>query len=161
MIEGDNAADDAQRFAHGEIDDIRAHRNRYTLHFRYKAGEEFHLRCRDHRVADHFFDGIAAICGVDHCQFIGVLAQDLRDPPQNLRALERQHAPPFHECDLCRGDGSVNVVGTGFCDLAQRLSSARADRFNKPAGLRLVPRASVIGTPVFWQHHRLCGGCLR
>jgi hypothetical protein len=28
--------------------------------------------------------------GVDHRQLIGVLAEDLRDPPQNLRALERQ-----------------------------------------------------------------------
>ena len=100
--------------------------------------------------------GIAAVGGIDHRQFVGVLAQDLRDPPQDFGALERQHAPPFRECRLCRGDRSIDVVGAGFGDLAERLSSAGADRIDKAAGLRLVPARRRNRRPRFFGSTTAC-----
>ena len=141
--------------------DVRTHRNRCTLHFRDKASEEFHLRRRDHRIADHFLDRIAAVCGVDHRQLIGVLAEDLRDPPQNLRALEWQDAPPLAERRLCRRNRGIDIGRPRLGDFPQRLPSAWIDRFDKSARLRFVPRAAVICAAVLRQHHGLCGSCLR
>ena len=62
-------------------------------------------------------DRIAAVGGIDHREFIGILAQDFRDPPQNLGALERQHAPPFLECGFRGRHRGVDIVGAASATL--------------------------------------------
>ena len=79
MIERDDAADDAARLAHGEIHHTRAHRDRGALHFGDEAGVEVDLRRGDGRVHHHLMNRIAAIGGVDHGEFVGVLAQYVGD----------------------------------------------------------------------------------
>ena len=151
MIERDDAADDAQRFADGEIDHVRAHRNRRALHLGDKSREKLHLRGRDHGVADHFLDRIAAVGGIDHGKFVGVLTQDFRDTPQDFGALERQRAPPLRERRFSSRDGGIDILGAGVGDLAKRLSRAGADRIDKAAGFGFVPRAAVVGAAIFRQ----------
>src|SRR6478735_1556051 len=50
-----------------------------------------------------------AISGIDHREFIAILAQHVGDRAQHLRPFERQHAPPLAESGLGRGDGRLRV----------------------------------------------------
>jgi hypothetical protein len=119
MIERNNPSHDAQRLADGEIHHVRPHRNRSAFHLCDETGEKLHLGCGDHRVAGHFLDGIAAVGGINHREFVGVLAQNFRYPPQDLCALQRKYASPFVESGFCRSDSDINVVCTGLRDLAE------------------------------------------
>ena len=66
-------------------------------------------------------DRIAAVGGIDHREFAGVLTQHFGDAPQHLGALERQHVPPLLECGFCGSNRGVDIGGAGICDLAERL----------------------------------------
>jgi hypothetical protein len=75
-----------------------------------KTGEELHLRGRDHRIAEHLLDGIAAVGGIDHGKLARVLAQDRRRAPQQTRALERSNASPGLEAGLGRRDRGLDIL---------------------------------------------------
>lgn len=161
MVERNDTADNAQGLADGEIDHVRTHRNGSAFHFRDKAREEFHLGGGDHRVADHFLDWVAAVGGIDHREFVGVLAQNFRNPPQDFCPFERQHTAPFRKRGFRRGHGGIDILGPGIGNLSERLARAGADRVDEAAGLRLVPGAAVVGAAIFRQHDRLGGSGLR
>ena len=152
MIERDDTADDAQGFAHREVHHIGAHRDRRALHLGDEAGEELHLRRRDHSVAHHFAHRIAAVGSVDHGKFIGVLPQNVGDPPQDLGALEWQHPAPFLERGLGGGHRRVDVVSAGVRHLAEREAGTGVHRFDEAPRFRLMPGAAVIGAAVLRQY---------
>jgi hypothetical protein len=70
------------------------------------------LRGCDHGGADHFLDRIAAVSGIDHGKFVGVLTQDFRDPSQDFGALERQRAPPLRERRFRCRDRGIDILGS-------------------------------------------------
>ena len=123
-----------------------------------RPAKKSHLRGRDHGVAHHLAHRIAAIGGVDHGQFVGIVAQHLRDAPQDLGALERQHAPPFLERRGGRGDRGVDVGCAAIGDLAEDSRRYRADAVGIAAVLRLVPGAAVIGVAMLGQCQFLRNG---
>ena len=76
---------------------------------------------------DHLAHRIAAIGGVDHREFAGIVAQHCATRFRILRALERRHAPPFLEAGRGRGDGGLGVGGAAIGDLAEALAGAGID----------------------------------
>jgi hypothetical protein len=151
MVERDDAPDHATRLAHREVDNIGAHRDRGALHLGDEAREELDLRRRDLRVGEHLLDRIAAIGGIDHGEFAGVLAQDLRDPLEDARALQRRHAPPFAERGFGRRDRGIHVGRAAIRDLAERFTGAGIDGVGVAAVLRRMPLAAVIGVAMLGQ----------
>ena len=161
MVERNDTSDHAHRLAHREIHRIGPHRNGVALHLGDKAGEEIELRRRDHGVAHHFTHRIAAIGGIDHRKLAGIVAQHLCDALQDLRALERQHAPPFLEGRGCRSDSRFRVGRAAIGDFAKAFAGAGRDAFGIAAVFRLVPLPAVIGVAMLGQRQLLRNGGLR
>ena len=155
MVERNDAADDAARLAHREIDHVRAHRDRRAFHFGHEAGVEFDLRRGDRGVAHHLGIGIAAIGGVDHRQFLGVLAQHIGDALEQARTLERRRVAPGRERGLGRIHRGVDIGGAAIGHRPERLGRSGIDGVGAAAGDRLVPLAAVKGVAVLRQIERL------
>ena len=151
MVERNDAADDAARLAHREIDHARAHRDRRAFHLGDEAGVEFDLRRGDGRVAHHLGIGIAAIGGVDHRQFLGVLAQHIGDALQKPRAFERRRIAPSREGRLGRIHRGVDIGRAAIGDRPERFTGAGIDGVGGAAGFRLVPFAAVEGVAMLGQ----------
>ena len=128
MIERNDAADHAARLAHREIDHARAHRDRRALHLRHEAGIEIDLRGGDGRVHHHLVHRIAAIGGVDHRQFVGMLAQHVGDALEEARALERRRIAPAVEGFLRRADRGIDIGGAAIGDGPSDFAGAGIDR---------------------------------
>ena len=109
MIERNDAPDHAEGLAHGEVHRVRPHRDRGALHLGHEAGVEIELRRARLRVAHHLGVRVAAVGGVDHGKLVAVLAQDVGDGAQHLRAFERRHTAPVAERGLSRGDGGFGI----------------------------------------------------
>ena len=151
MIERNDAADHAARFAHREIHHARSHRDRRAFHFGDEAGIEFDLRRGDGRVLDHLGKRIAAIGGVDQRQFLGVVAQHIGDALEEPRAFERRRIAPGRERRLGRAHRGVDIGRAAIGDRAEQFTGAGIDGVGGAAGFGLVPFAAIEGVAMLRQ----------
>ena len=104
---------------------------------------------------DHLGEGIAAIGGVDHRQFLGVLAQHIGDALEHPRAFERRRVAPGRERRLGGGHRGVDIGCAAIGDRAERFTGAGIDGVGGAAGFRLVPFAAIEGVAMLGQMQRL------
>ncbi len=84
---------------------------------------------------------LAAIAGLDRCQFLGIVQNQLRQPRQKATALGSGKAPPGAGFEGCtrRSHGAIDIAGVSGCDLGKDRTFRRRHHRQRASRRRRFP----------------------